>query len=111
MSQNQKQLTIFESDNSSWAAPKRQSFVKSPQTLKTKKLKTFIDLFCGVGGFHLAGKRLGMHCVFASDIDLPAREVYEANFGLMPHGDICKIEASMIPDHDLLCAGFPCQPF
>ncbi len=74
-------------------------------------LRTFIDLFCGVGGFHLAAAAHGLKCVFASDIDLPACEVYQNNFGVFPHGDICQIKADHIPDHDLLCAGFPCQPF
>ncbi len=76
-----------------------------------KKLKSFIDLFAGVGGFHLAASRNGLQCVFASEIDEAAREVYAANFGITPHGDIAAIKAESIPDHDLLCAGFPCQPF
>lgn len=78
---------------------------------KKTQLKTFIDLFCGIGGFHIAGKNLGMKCVFASDIDAEARRVYEHNHELIPYGDIIKIKAKNIPDHDLLCAGFPCQPF
>lgn len=75
------------------------------------KLRTFIDLFCGIGGFHTAASNLGLQCVFASDIDAEARKAYEANYGLAPHGDITAIKAKDIPDHDLLCAGFPCQPF
>ncbi len=71
----------------------------------------FIDLFCGIGGFHLALSSLGANCVFASDIDKEACKVYETNFGLKPHGDITKIKEEKIPKHDILCAGFPCQPF
>ncbi len=80
---------------------------------KEKKLKNykFIDLFCGIGGFHLALSSLGAECVFASDIDKEACKVYESNFGLKPYGDITKISEDEIPPHDILCAGFPCQPF
>lgn len=75
-----------------------------------KKLK-FIDLFCGVGGFHLALDHLGCECVFASDIDDNCRMVYKNNFGIEPFGDITKINEKKIPKHDILCAGFPCQAF
>ncbi|MCM1521059.1 MAG: DNA cytosine methyltransferase [Muribaculaceae bacterium] len=71
----------------------------------------FIDLFCGIGGFHQAMTSLGGECVFASDIDPDCRKTYAANYGLTPEGDITKIEASEIPAHDVLCAGFPCQAF
>lgn len=71
----------------------------------------FIDLFCGIGGFHQAMASLGGECVFACDIDTDCRKTYEANYGLKPAGDITKIEASEIPFHDVLCAGFPCQSF
>lgn len=74
------------------------------------KLK-FIDLFCGVGGFHLALEDLGCKCVFASDIDSDCRNVYKDNFGLEPVGDITKVNEKNIPKHDILCAGFPCQAF
>lgn len=72
---------------------------------------TFIDLFCGIGGFHLALSSLGAKCVFASDINSKACQVYERNFKLKPKGDITKIKCKDIPTHDILCAGFPCQPF
>ena len=71
----------------------------------------FIDLFAGVGGFHLALKELGHQCVFACEIDSQLNALYERNFGLKPRGDIKQIDSADIPDHDILCAGFPCQPF
>lgn len=71
----------------------------------------FIDLFCGLGGFRVALESLGCKCVFSSDIDKYARETYKDNFGIYPAGDITKINEKDIPDHDILCAGFPCQPF
>ena len=71
----------------------------------------FIDLFAGLGGFHLALRRLGHECVFASEIDETLRQVYLSNFGILPYGDIRTVDMRRIPDHDILCAGFPCQPF
>jgi hypothetical protein len=70
----------------------------------------FVDLFAGLGGFHQALTRLGHRCVFASEIDPELSELYERNFGLKPVGDIRKAFMS-VPAHDILCAGFPCQPF
>ena len=71
----------------------------------------FIDLFSGIGGFRLAFESHGGTCVFSSDIDKWANETYYQNFGEYPKGDISKIESKDIPDHDILCGGFPCQPF
>lgn len=71
----------------------------------------FIDLFSGLGGFRIAFENLGAECVFSSEIDKHARETYYNNFGEYPAGDITKINEKDIPDHDILCAGFPCQPF
>ncbi len=71
----------------------------------------FVDLFAGLGGFHIALKNMGHECVFASEIDNELQEIYYKNFGIKPHGDIRKIDINSIPDHDILCAGFPCQPF
>jgi DNA (cytosine-5)-methyltransferase 1 len=71
----------------------------------------FIDLFCGIGGFHQALTKLGFNCVFASDIDENCRKTYEKNYGLKPQGDITKIKIDEIPNFDILCGGFPCQPF
>lgn len=83
--------------------------------LNNNNLK-YIDLFCGIGGFHQAGLNNGMSCVFASDNDKFAQETYESWYGMRPHGDITeftKNESSLklIPDFDVLFAGFPCQPF
>lgn len=71
----------------------------------------FIDLFAGLGGFHIALRRLGHTCVFASEIDEDLRTTYEKNFGIKPVGDIRGIKPKEIPTHDILCAGFPCQPY
>lgn len=71
----------------------------------------FIDLFCGLGGFRVALEALGAECVFSSDIDKYARETYKENFGEYPIGDITEVDEKEIPEHDILCAGFPCQPF
>lgn len=72
---------------------------------------TFIDLFAGIGGFHQALHSLGGKCVFASEWDKEASSTYKRNYGITPHGDIRLINESDIPRHDVLCAGFPCQPF
>jgi DNA (cytosine-5)-methyltransferase 1 len=71
----------------------------------------FIDLFAGLGGFHLALDDLGHDCVFASEIDQGLRDLYKRNFHMECKGDIRDIKAEEIPDHEILCAGFPCQPF
>lgn len=78
--------------------------------VKDMKLK-FIDLFAGIGGFHIAFSNLGAKCVFASDIDEECRKTYKTNYNLDVHGDITQIHEKKIPNHDILCAGFPCQPF
>ena len=72
---------------------------------------TFIDLFCGIGGFHQALSRFGYRCVFACDKDKHCRETYKKNYGIEPAGDITKIDIGALPDFDILCGGFPCQPF
>lgn len=71
----------------------------------------FIDLFAGLGGFHLALERLGGTCVFAAEWKKSLQDLYEVNFGLRPAGDITLVSSESIPDHDVLTAGFPCQPF
>lgn len=72
---------------------------------------SFVDLFCGIGGFHIALEAKGLTCVLAADVDLRARNVYKDNFGIEPRGDIRDICEKSIPPHDILCAGFPCQSF
>ena len=71
----------------------------------------FVDLFSGLGGFHLALSRLGHKCVFASELNRDLRGLYSRNFGITPVGDIRDIGVESVPEHDVLCAGFPCQPF
>ena len=71
----------------------------------------FIDLFAGLGGFHRALQSLGHKCVFACEIDECLAELYKKNFGIKPHGDIRTLDLLTVPSHDVLCAGFPCQPF
>lgn len=68
-----------------------------------------IDLFAGTGGFRIAAESLGMQCVFASELNCEARHVYKYNFGHWPEGDITKVDAAAVPDHDLLTGGAPCQ--
>ncbi|HEY6906259.1 MAG TPA: DNA cytosine methyltransferase [Ignavibacteriaceae bacterium] len=95
--------------------PKKKNKTKSP-----KKAYKIIDLFAGIGGFHLAFHRVGAECVFASEWDEHARKTYEYNFRkISPElfktgnfaGDITKVDANSIPDFDVLTGGFPCQPF
>jgi DNA (cytosine-5)-methyltransferase 1 len=83
----------------------------------TKELK-YIDLFCGLGAFHTAFNRnniirkdIKYTCVLACDIDEGVRKIYQENYGITPEGDINKINIDIMPDFDILCAGFPCQPF
>ncbi len=84
---------------------------------EAQKTIRFIDLFCGIGGFRCAiesvAKSTGTiaECALSSDIDVDCQKAYEANFGERPTGDIHQIAAASIPDHDILLAGFPCQPF
>jgi len=88
---------------------------KKPAKFDMKTIE-YIDLFCGIGGFRLAmqnaaSRATRVECVFSSDIDEECRRAYSSNFGETPEGDITALESSEIPDHDILLAGFPCQPF
>lgn len=78
--------------------------------MKLKSFK-FIDLFAGIGGFRYALESAGGTCVFSSEWDKYCQESYNLNFNETPHGDITEISEKDIPTHDVLCAGFPCQPF
>ena len=85
--------------------------------IETKELKdslkdyTFIDLFCGLGGFRIALESFGAKCVFSSDNDKHVSETYFENFNDNCLNDITKIDEKDIPNHDILCGGFPCQAF
>jgi DNA (cytosine-5)-methyltransferase 1 len=78
-----------------------------PQNIPLK----FIDLFCGMGSFHYSFKKFGWECVMSCDIDKAVKETYKENYNQIPLDDITKIEPNMIAPFDILCAGFPCQPF
>ena len=72
---------------------------------------TFIDLFAGIGGFRLALESLGATCVYSNEWDKHTKKVYEMNFGEVPDDDITQVDETQIQNHDILCAGFPCQAF
>ena len=72
---------------------------------------TFIDLFAGLGGFRIALESMGATCVYSSEQDRHVREVYIDNFGDVPDGDITQVDETSIPEHDILCAGFPVRLF
>lgn len=72
---------------------------------------SFIDLFAGIGGFRIPLQEEGGKCIFSSEFNTAAQQVYNANYGEYPYGDITKIPVEAIPEHDVLTAGFPCQPF
>jgi len=84
---------------------------EAPEYGAKKQKFRFIDLFCGIGGFRIAFEKAGCECVFSSDWDRFSQQTYEANFGEKPHGDIHAVAVADIPQHDILCGGFPCQPF
>lgn len=86
---------------------------ENPSDLKKKKRAKFrfVDLFAGIGGMRLGFESAGGKCVYSSEWDDFCKKTYEANFRETPKGDITKIDASDIPDHDILVGGFPCQPF
>ena len=71
----------------------------------------FVDLYAGLGGFHVGLAQEGNECVYASEINTELNEIYQKNFGIKPNEDITKVNPEEIPNHDILCAGFPCQPF
>lgn len=84
---------------------------KPPSKQKKIGKFRFIDLFAGIGGFRFALEDLEGTCVFSSEINVECAKTYALNFGEYPAGDITKIDPKSIPDHDILCGGFPCQPF
>lgn len=80
-------------------------------TVKPDAPFTFIDLFAGIGGMRIAFEEAGGHCVYSNEWNKYSQQTYFANFGEQPDGDITKVDAGSIPSHDILVAGFPCQPF
>ena len=101
--------------DTSWPVNPGHSLTRPPleKPAPTPQGLRFVDLFAGLGGFHLALKSLnrGHVCVFASELNPTLRTLYKRNFGVDAHGDIRKVNVADIPEHDVLCAGFPCQPF
>lgn len=93
--------------------PARKSARMEREVKVTKKQLRlrFIDLFCGIGGFRIAFERVGAECVWSCDWDKYSQKTYMANFGEKPYGDIHSVAIEDIPKFDILCAGFPCQPF
>lgn len=83
---------------------------RKQQKMKDRQF-AFIDLFAGIGGMRIAFERAGGHCVYSNEWNKYSQQTYLANFGEQPEGDITQVSASSIPDHDILVAGFPCQPF
>jgi len=106
-------LEKLKKENLLTASGKLKRKVISEFKLGVKKNKsfTFIDLFAGIGGMRIGFERAGGVCVFSSEFEKFAQMSYEENYGEMPFGDITKISEIDIPDHDVLVAGFPCQPF
>ena len=84
---------------------------KSKGTVPVESGFTFIDLFAGIGGMRLAYEKNGGHCVYSNEWNKYSQQTYFANFGEQPDGDITQVDENSIPDHDILVAGFPCQPF
>lgn len=103
-----EKLNIVEEPDFQYYLPIKWDIPFPPTT--NPKFK-FIDLFAGIGGIRLAYQNLGGKCVFTSEWNDQAKRTYEANFGEVPFGDITQISETQIPDHDVLLAGFPCQPF
>jgi DNA (cytosine-5)-methyltransferase 1 len=90
---------------------KRLRVSEAPESAEQQQPLKFVDLFCGIGGFRIGFERAGAQCVFSSDWDKFSQQTYAANFGEAPYGDIHSIAVADIPKFDILCAGFPCQPF
>lgn len=112
MSQKAFMLSLL---HKAWDGNQQQPLPFEPHQIEPSQVErlpfAFIDLFSGIGGFRLPLERIGGQCVFSSEIDRYAQKTYKAWFGESPKGDITQIKPSDIPDHDILAAGFPCQPF
>lgn len=95
-----------------FSAAIKQLLVKAKEEPHSKEDGyAFIDLFAGIGGMRLAFENAGGHCVYSNEWNKYSQQTYYANFGIQPDGDITKVDADSIPDHEILVAGFPCQPF
>ena len=92
---------------------KKEDILKliSEQQVPIENKLKFVDICCGIGSFHLSFSKNGMKCVFACDIDPNVRETYKINYGIEPAGDLYSVDIKSVPSFDVLCAGFPCQPF
>lgn len=113
MTQQEFILSVLEQAQTSEELPLfAPARVGAPPTISLESMPfAFTDFFAGIGGFRFALERLGGRCVFSSEWDKYSQRTYHAWHGDMPHGDIRKIKAVEIPVHDILAAGFPCQPF
>ena len=89
---------------------KKFVIVERPKPQESNRLK-YIDLFCGIGGFHQALREMGAECVLACDKDKYCRQVYEMNYDMKVAEDVKKLKPEEMPDFDIICAGFPCQAF
>jgi len=111
----EKYFEVFSEELSIASEPKLQAMLPIkwdiPFPAPEKPEFTFIDLFAGIGGFRIPMQELGGICVFSSEYNYYAQRAYELNFGEVPFGDITELDTNNIPKHDILCAGFPCQPF
>ncbi|MCF0260628.1 MAG: DNA (cytosine-5-)-methyltransferase, partial [Erysipelotrichaceae bacterium] len=111
-----KQLSKYAEDHSSTVQDIITSSIRTWVNQKQEKRKkdsnfTFIDLFAGIGGMRIAFEQAGGECVYSNEWNKFSQQTYFANFGEQPEGDITQVNAANIPDHDILVAGFPCQPF
>lgn len=94
-----------------WAGVREDSAAYRVTATSGPRRIRFVDLFCGIGGFRIGFEHAGCECVWSCDWDKYAQITYEKNFGEKPHVDIHAVAVASIPAHDVLCAGFPCQPF
>ena len=109
---NNKNTSInLKSDSEENKIISEENLVLSASANEEQGQLRFIDLFCGIGGFHQALSKLGAKCVLACDIDKDCRTVYKDNYGLEPVSNIKEIDEKIMPDFDVLCGGFPCQSF
>jgi DNA (cytosine-5)-methyltransferase 1 len=116
MSQQEFLLSVLESASVGLVGDQLPLFAKPASRVAENQTPEFVpfkfvDLFAGIGGFRISLEKLGGTCLFSSEWDQYSQRTYKAWFGDIPHGDIRKIKPADIPDHDILAAGFPCQPF